>query len=79
MIKFMNEPVRKHKISDISAIGLDVFFLIFRKAKYVTEECTWAKASSEKRRWSTGYVIKKTKYTSYDKAAFMFHFFPFNR
>lgn len=27
MIKFMSEPVRKHKISDISAIGLDVFFL----------------------------------------------------
>lgn len=27
MVKFKSEPVRKHKISDISAIGLDVFFL----------------------------------------------------
>lgn len=27
MVKFKSERVRKHKISDISAIGLDVFFL----------------------------------------------------
>ena len=35
MIKFIREPVRKHNGSDISVIGLDVFFSLFFKLKCV--------------------------------------------
>ena len=74
MVKFKSEPVRKHKISDISAIGLDVFFLYSVKQSMSLKSGHKLKRQVKRddglqdvhiARAST-YVVKNIKYTSYD-------------